>query len=95
MTTTLIDNIGLLVTNDPRNDVGDGSTLGVVRDAAMVLEADHVVWVGRSARAPEADQRIDVERQTVVPGFVDSHSHLIFAAGWLEPLIPQGVLPQR
>ena len=37
MTTTLIDNIGLLVTNDPSN--GDGSALGVVRDAAMVIEA--------------------------------------------------------
>jgi imidazolonepropionase len=84
MTTTLIDNIGLLVTNDPRNGAGDGSALGVVRDAAMVLEGDRVVWVGRRARAPEADERVDVESQTVVPGFVDSHSHLIFAADRAE-----------
>ena len=38
------------------------------------------MWVGGRARAPEADSRIDLDRQTVVPGFVDSHSHLIFAA---------------
>jgi imidazolonepropionase len=78
MTTTLVDNIGLLVTNDPSN--GDGSVLGVVRDAAMVIEADRVAWVGRRAHAPAADARVDLDRQTVVPGFVDSHSHLIFAS---------------
>ena len=59
MTTTLIDNIGLLVTNDPSN--GDGSALGVVRDAAMVIEADRVMWVGGRAPAPEADSRIDLD----------------------------------
>jgi imidazolonepropionase len=80
MTTTLIDNIGLLVTNDPHNEVGDNSPLGVVRDGAMVIEADRVVWVGRRAAAPSADARVDLDRQTVVPGFVDSHSHLIFAS---------------
>jgi imidazolonepropionase len=78
MTTTLVDNIGLLVTNDPGN--GDESPLGVVRDAAMVIEAERVVWVGRRAHAPAADARVDLDRQTVVPGFVDSHSHLIFAS---------------
>ncbi|HEY5202394.1 MAG TPA: imidazolonepropionase [Acidothermaceae bacterium] len=78
MTTTLVDNIGLLVTNDPGD--GDGSALGIVRDAAMVIEADRVVWVGRRAQAPSADTRVDLDRQTVVPGFVDSHSHLIFAS---------------
>ncbi len=78
MTTTLIDNIGLLVTNDPSN--GDGSALGIVRDAAMVIEAERVAWVGRRASAPDADARVDLDRQTVVPGFVDSHSHLIFAS---------------
>jgi imidazolonepropionase len=78
MTTTLIDNIGSLVTNDPSN--GDGSALGVVRDAAVVIEADRVAWVGLRIHAPSADARVDLDRQTVVPGFVDSHSHLIFAS---------------
>jgi len=85
MPTTLIDNIGLLVTNDPSN--GDGSSLGIVRDAAMVIEAERVAWVGRRAQAPEADSRVDLDRQTVVPGFVDSHSHLIFAADRAEEFV--------
>jgi imidazolonepropionase len=78
MTTTLVDNIGLLVTNDAGS--GDGSALGVVRDAAMVIEDDRVAWVGQRAHAPASDARVDLDRQTVVPGFVDSHSHLIFAS---------------
>ena len=77
--TALIDNIGLLVTNDPINDAGDGSALGVVRDAAMVVEGPVVVWVGHRSAAPAADERIDLDGHTVIPGFVDSHSHLIFA----------------
>jgi len=85
MTTMLIDNIGLLVTNDPGN--GDGTALGVVRDAAMVIDADRVMWVGRRVSAPGADSRVDLERQTVVPGFVDSHSHLIFAADRAEEFV--------
>jgi imidazolonepropionase len=76
---TLIENIGVLVTNDPANDAGDGSKLGVINDAAMVIEDDLVAWVGDRAQAPDADVRVDLDGQTVVPGFVDSHSHLIFA----------------
>lgn len=78
--TTLVGNIGLLVTNDVANDSGDGSALGIVRDAAMVVDGSVVVWAGQRAAAPDADERIDLDGQTVIPGFVDSHSHLIFAA---------------
>ena len=74
MTTTVIDRIGLLVTNDPT--VGEGA-LGVVRDASVVLDGDRVLSVGRSGQV--ADQRIDVGGRCVVPGFVDSHAHLVFA----------------
>jgi imidazolonepropionase len=80
MSTTLIDHIGVLVTNDPANADGDGSALGVVHDAALVIDRDAVAWAGRSRTAPDADLRIDLDGQTVIPGFVDSHSHLIFAA---------------
>ena len=76
--TTLIDNIGLLVTND--SAVGDGSPLGVLSDAAVVVDGEAVAWVGPRAEAPDADERVDVDGQTVIPGFVDSHTHLIFAA---------------
>ncbi|MFJ6935750.1 imidazolonepropionase [Streptomyces sp. NPDC101132] len=77
MTTTLIKNIGSLVTNDPAQ--GDGSRLGLVGDAAVVLEGDRVAWVGPTAKAPSADASYDAEGRAAIPGFVDSHSHLVFA----------------
>lgn len=72
----LLDNIGLLVTNDP--SVGDGLT-GEITAAAVVIDDGVIVWVGRSTNSPDADTRTDLERRCVIPGFVDSHSHLIFA----------------
>jgi imidazolonepropionase len=75
MTTTLITNIGELVTNDPDAD----DVLGLVSDAAIVLEGSTVAWVGPAARAPAADQAVDAGGRAVLPGFVDSHSHLVFA----------------
>lgn len=78
VTSTLITTIGELVTCDDR--LGDGSPLGVVRDAALVIdEGGSVAWVGSAASAPAADTRIDVDGRCVVPGFVDSHTHLVFA----------------
>ncbi|MFE5330580.1 imidazolonepropionase [Embleya sp. NPDC056575] len=76
MATTLITNIGSLVTNDP--ELGAGP-LGLLRDAALVLDGDRIVWVGPAASAPDADTRHDAEGRAVQPGFVDSHSHLVFA----------------
>ena len=77
MTATLITNIGELVTNDPAT--GDGSPLGLLRDAAIVIESDAIAWVGSATGAPSADERVDVDGRAVVPGFVDSHTHLVFA----------------
>jgi imidazolonepropionase len=77
MTSVLVTGIGELVSNDPR--LGDGSALGVVHDAALVVERGHVVWAGLAASAPVADVRHDVAGRAVVPGFVDSHAHLVFA----------------
>lgn len=78
MTTTLLTGIGELVTNDPER-VEEGGLLGLVRDAAVVLDGDRVAWVGRAADAPAADLAHDCGGRAVVPGFVDSHSHLVFA----------------
>ncbi len=72
---TLITNIGELVTNDPHAE----DLLGAVEDAALVVEGRDVAWVGRAAEAPAADTVVDVGGRTVLPGFVDSHSHLVFA----------------
>ncbi|MFC6287306.1 imidazolonepropionase [Nocardioides sp. GCM10027113] len=72
---TVITNIGELVTNDPEAD----DLLGVVPDAAVVLEGDRVAWTGPTSAAPAADAQVDLAGRTVLPGFVDSHSHLVFA----------------
>ena len=48
-------------------------------DAAVVVEGDTIAWVGPAARVPAADRRLDVGGRAVVPGFVDSHTHLVFA----------------
>jgi imidazolonepropionase len=72
----LIDNIGELVTNEPR--IGKGP-LGIVQRAAVLVEDGTVAWVGRAAYAQPADRRLDVEGAAVLPGFVDSHAHLVFA----------------
>jgi imidazolonepropionase len=74
VTTLVIDRIGLLVTNDPA--LGEGP-LGLVRDAALVLEGDRVLAVERAGA--QADERIDAGGRCVIPGFVDSHTHLVFA----------------
>ncbi|MFD3721061.1 imidazolonepropionase [Streptomyces sp. NPDC058674] len=77
MTTTAITNIGSLVTNDP--SVGDGSPLGLIENAAVVIDGDTVAWVGPAAEVPAADEAFDAHDRAVIPGFVDSHSHLVFA----------------
>ncbi|QYH35343.1 imidazolonepropionase [Salinibacterium sp. M195] len=68
---TVIDNIGLLLTHD-------GERPELV-DAAIVFDGGRVVWWGESADAPNADIRVDAAGRCVLPGFVDSHSHLLFA----------------
>ncbi|MCP9275323.1 imidazolonepropionase [Mycolicibacterium arenosum] len=75
--TVLYDDIGELVTNDPT--VGDGSPLGVITDAALLVDGDRIAWVGPKAAAPEADRRVTCGGTAVLPGFVDSHAHLVFA----------------
>lgn len=75
MTATLLTGIAELATNDPARE----GVLGLVTDAAVVVEGDRVAWIGRAADAPAADAAVDVGGRAVVPGFVDSHSHLVFA----------------
>ena len=67
----MITGIAELTTND--------GELGRLTDAALVLDGDRVAWVGPAADAPDADTRIDVEGRAVLPGWVDSHTHLVFA----------------
>lgn len=70
----VITNIGQLVTFDPAEPERPIRT-----DAALVIDEGIVSWVGDAANAPAADTRIDADGAAVIPGFVDSHSHLVFA----------------
>ena len=65
---TLITGIGELTTNAEE-----------VSGTALVLDGDRVAWVGPAEAAPPADERVDVEGRAVLPGWVDSHTHLVFA----------------
>jgi imidazolonepropionase len=76
MTSLLLTGITELVTNDPAHD---GTPLGLVGDAAVVIEGHRVAWVGPRTSAPAADAVRDLGARAVIPGFVDSHSHLVFA----------------
>lgn len=71
MTSTLVADIGELVTFEPERPIR--------HDAAVVLVDGVVQWVGDAAVAPAADVRVDARGGAVIPGFVDSHSHLVFA----------------
>ena len=77
--TVVIDNISELVTNDP--ELGDGP-LGVIADASVVIDGDTVIAVGPAGAV--ADERVDAAGRCVLPGFVDSHTHLVFAGDRAE-----------
>lgn len=80
MTATVITGIAELVTNDDLLEGADHSErLGLLSEAAVIVEAGLIAWVGPADHAPEADERRDVGGRAVIPGFVDSHSHLVFA----------------
>lgn len=78
----LVDNIGELVTNDP----SWGGKLGVLENAALAIEGDRVVWLGPMREAPDGVEgpRVDAQGRCVTPGFVDSHTHMVFAGDRTE-----------
>jgi imidazolonepropionase len=75
--TLVVTNVGELTTNDPT--LGDETFLGRLHGAAFVVDDEQVLWVGPNAEAPDADDAIDAQGAAVIPGFVDSHTHLVFA----------------
>ena len=75
MTSCLVTGIAQLVTCDGTGPEG----LGLRDDAALVAQDGLVAWLGPAAAPPACDRRIDLEGRAVLPGFVDSHSHLVFA----------------
>ncbi len=67
----LLTGIGELTTNTDE--------LGSLTDAALVIDGTHVAWVGPASAAPAADSAVDLQGRAVLPGWVDSHTHLVFA----------------
>jgi imidazolonepropionase len=75
MSSTAVTGIGELVTCD-----GTGpDLLGIHSNATLVAEDGMIAWIGPTAAAPAADSSIDVGGRVIIPGFVDSHTHLVFA----------------
>lgn len=70
MSTTLLTRIGELMTVDDEQRV--------LRDAALVIDGDRIAWIGAAADAPAADERVDADGRALLPGWVDSHTHLVF-----------------
>jgi imidazolonepropionase len=68
---TLITNIAELMTQDLERRV--------LRDAAVVIEGERISWIGAAADAPAADDAVDAGGRAMLPGWVDSHTHLLFA----------------
>lgn len=72
---TLITNIGELTTNV----AVDGDACGTIHDAAVLIEGSRIAWVGSAADAPSGiPDTVDAGARAVIPGFVDSHTHLVF-----------------
>jgi imidazolonepropionase len=81
MPSIAITHIGTLITNDP--SLGT-DPLGPLTDAAVVIDGGRIVWTGASSRAPATDSHHDAAGRALIPGFVDSHSHLLFAGDRAE-----------
>ncbi|MEE9183373.1 MAG: imidazolonepropionase [Acidimicrobiia bacterium] len=83
MTDLVLTGIGQLVTNDPQRD----GLLGLVDEAAVAIKAGRVAWVG-----PEREllrelrdlPELDCAGRSVLPGFIDAHTHLAFAGNRAE-----------
>ncbi len=77
----VVRGIGMLVTNRP--ELGSGE-LGVMHDVDLVVENGRVAWIGGTGTSPAADEMLEADGGCVVPGFVDSHTHLVFAGDRAE-----------
>lgn len=75
----LLTNIGELTTHTEEH--------GTLHDAAVVIEDGRIAWIGPADRAPAADTRDDLDGRAVLPGWVDSHTHLVSMGDRAEEFI--------
>lgn len=76
----LLTGIAQLATPHPSKQRGDNMRkLIVLEDAAMLLRAGHIVWVGRASDAPSCPNHHDLGQVAVIPALVDPHTHAVWA----------------
>lgn len=79
MTALVVRGIGQLVTCDPAREPAPGA----VENAALVAVDGRIAFAGRARdltpdRVPEDAEDVDLGGAAVIPGFVDSHTHLVW-----------------
>ena len=90
----VLANIGTLATNDPRFP----GTLGLVTDAVVAIRRGRVVWAGPAERIPQGLDplpRLDCGGRTVIPGLIDSHTHMLFGGDRSEEFALQAAGVQQ
>jgi imidazolonepropionase len=79
----LIKNADELLTLSP--SIKEDPGLGILRNGAVAIKKDEIFWVGKTDALPKefvlarAGQEIDATGRVVMPGLIDSHTHLVFA----------------
>ena len=81
-----IVNIGQLITlagsTRPRTGA-ELNDLAIINDAALLIADGRIIAAGkyaeRKSKIPHDAEIIDAENRCVTPGFVDAHTHLVFA----------------
>src|SRR5947208_6606092 len=92
---TVIRNIGQLVTIAQQPIAGATGVLQVISDAAIAVHDGVIVWIGPNDHVEPMFQQdtstdsdgiivVDAQGDIVTPGFVDSHTHLVFAGDRAE-----------
>ncbi|MGA2296742.1 MAG: imidazolonepropionase [FCB group bacterium] len=92
---TLVKNISSLVTVNAHGAIAkigkDMQDIGEIRDGA-ILFSEKIEWIGKDSESNQflqnnniiPDKTIDAKNKTILPGFVDSHTHIVFGGNRSE-----------
>jgi imidazolonepropionase-like amidohydrolase len=56
----------------------DGKSAAAISNAVILIEGDRITAVGRDLKIPKDAQVIDLSHATVLPGLIDTHTHLTY-----------------